>query len=167
MSMLNKALPISLLLFFIVGVTHAQAIMSQSGGMIYLDKNEDESGTLPGKRGGYFGEHPFGYGITKSFDAFMHYYVSYVTESGAYATEKKVIDKPDIYNAVMNIDKELKKQARKGEIPQSQAADRLEKVLTIAVKVRMMETTQLENVLDNAKTPEQMEDIFNNIRFEE
>lgn len=155
-----------LLLVSLVISSYSQAILNDGSGMIYLNKNQGVSTELDGKRGGYFGSHYLGEEVQNKFDQFLKLYVSYESSGGAYATEKKVIVKKDIYNSVQKLDKYFKKALRKDELSESDAKERFGHVLDVANAIRFYDTTQFELLVSTAKNPEQIEKYYKSIKFE-
>ncbi len=143
----------------------AQAILSNDGGVIYINKNQSASSELEGKRGGYFGSHALGDTIQLVYDKFLKLYVKYESEGGAYATEKKVIYKEEIYKSVTKLNKHLTKLAKKGDIPESEAKTRLGNVINSAINIRFYETSGFEDMLKVTRDLELQEKYFNQIRI--
>ncbi|MEP2772871.1 MAG: hypothetical protein ABJH05_12030 [Fulvivirga sp.] len=147
-------------------ISYSQAIINDGSGMIYLNKNESSAEDLDGKRGGYFGNHHLGDDVQKKFDRFLQLYVGYESSGGAYATEKKVIAKKDIYNSVQKLDKYFKKTVRKDEVELEDARKRMSHVLEVANAIRFYDTTQFELLVSTAKSIEQIEKYYKSIKFE-
>ena len=156
---------LSALLISTAFLSHGQAMLSDNNGIIFLNKNTANT-TLEGKRGAYFGSHYFGDDIAQKYSKFMSYYISYEEQKAAYATEKMVIAKQPIYNAVKDLDKYFKKEAKKNKIPIEEAKERFEKVLDTAIKIRFYRTTEFEALLNTAESDEEREEIFNKVRIE-
>ncbi len=156
---------LSLLLILSSLSLRSQAILSDSDGMIYLNKNTGGA-DLEGKRGAYFGSHYFGDDIAEKYSKFMSYYISYEKDNVAYATEKMVVAKKPIYSAVKDLDKYFKKEAKKNKIPMEEAKERFEKVLDTAIKIRFYRTYEFEALLETAESDEEKEEIFNKVRIE-
>jgi len=156
----------TVLIVFISITSYSQAILNDGSGMIYLNKNQGSAEQLEGKRGGYFGSHPLGENIQNKFDTFLKLYVEYQSSGGAYATEKKLIAKKDIYNSIQKLDKFFKKSVRKGDLAESEAIMRFSHVLDVANAIRFYDTTQFELLVSTAKTVEQIEKYYKSIKFE-
>jgi len=154
------------LLFFILGA-HSQAIVSNDGGVFYINKNQKSNTNLNGKRGGFHGKHHLGDTVGLAFDKFLKYYVKYESTGGAYAAEKKVIYKENIYNSVIKLDKYFKKEIRANKIPKEEAKERLGIVLNTAIAIRFYDTTDFERMLSVTKDLERKEYFFNNIKYRE
>ncbi len=142
---------------------YSQAQVSDGGGVIYINKNTAGEPTLDGKRGGYFGSHPLGDSIQVMYDKFLKMYVEYQSTGGAYASEKKIIHKEEIYNSIGNFDKYFKKMVRKDEISQSEAVRRYYLILSSAISIRYYDTSEFENILKATRDIEQKEKYFNNL----
>lgn len=142
-----------------------QAMVSNDGGVIYINKNQSISDDLEGKRGGYFGSHALGDTIQLVYDKFLKLYVKYESEGGAYATEKKVIYKEEIYKSVTKLNKHITKLAKKGEIPEKEAKTRLGNIINSAINIRFYETTGFEDLLKVTRDLELQEKYFNQIKI--
>lgn len=141
---------------------YSQAQLSTNSGIMYINKNQTSGSSLDGKRGGYFGQHYLGDTITMAYDKFLKYYVKYESTGGAYASEKKVIYKTPIYNAVQKIDKEMKKLVKTHAISREDGKNRLGAVLNSAIEIRFYDTSQFESILDqHMKDTERIERYFN------
>lgn len=163
---MKKLISITFVLLVFTLCGYSQAILNDGSGMIYLNKNQGVSTELDGKRGGYFGSHYLGEEVQNKFDQFLKLYVSYESSGGAYATEKKVIAKKDIYNSVQKLDKYFKKVVRKDELSEIDAKERFGHVLDVANAIRFYDTTQFELLVSTAKNPEQIEKYYKSIKFE-
>lgn len=156
---------LSLTILFISFTSNGQAMLSDANGIIFLNKNTVNT-SLEGKRGAYFGEHDFGDDVTIRYSKFMSYYVSYEQQKAAYATEKMVVAKKPIYNAVKDLDKYFRKEVRKNNIPMEEAKERFETILDTAIKVRFYQTDQFESLLKSADSDEDLEQIFNKVKIQ-
>lgn len=164
---MKKIILIAAVLVAIIYNTNAQAVLSNDGGMIYINKNESPDQTLEGKRGGFFGSHPLGEDIQKKYDRFLKLYVKYESSGGAYATEKQIIYKRDIYNSVNKLDRYYKKALKKSTMPIETIVDEYEHILDVANQVRFYDTKQLEMLISTAKSEEQIIKYYKSIKFEE
>lgn len=141
----------------------SQAQISNGSGVIFINKNTAEDSSLEGKRGGFFGTHSLGDSIQFAFDKFLKYYVEYESSGGAYATEKKVINKGEIYKSILELDKFYKKAVKKEEIPRADAVNRYFTVLSNAIAIRYYDTSNFENILKVTKDIGLKEQYFLNL----
>ena len=164
---MKKILLLATILVGAIFSSKAQAVLSNSGGMIYINKNESPEDALEGKRGGYFGTHPLGEDIQKKYDRFLKLYVKYETTGGAYATEKQVIFKKDIYNSINKLDRFYKKSLRKNTMSIESIVEDYEHILDVANQVRFYDTKQLEMLVSTAKSEEQIIKYYKSITFKD
>lgn len=162
--MMKLKLLIPFLVFVYSTTTFGQAQASLEGGVMYINKNQKESGSLKGKRGGFYGQHILGDTITMAYDKFLKHYVYYESTGGAYASEKKIIAKRSIYNSVLKLDKHIKKLVRIKEITREEGKSRIGAVLSKAITIRFYETSQFENILSkNMKDLNKVENYYKNL----
>ena len=159
-----------ILVALFVGVvinSNGQAVLSNDGGMIYINKNVSPEDALDGKRGGYFGSHPLGEDIQEKYDRFLKLYIKYESTGGAYATEKQIIFKKDIYNSVNKLDRYYKKALRKENMSVDSIIEEYGHILDVANQVRFYNTQQLEMLISTAKSEDQIIKYYTSIKFEE
>ncbi|MEQ8241917.1 hypothetical protein [Fulvivirga sp.] len=159
-----------MLIAILIGISfnvNAQAMLSNDAGMIFLNKNESPANALEGKRGGFYGNHPLGEAIQNKYDKFLKLYVKYESSGGAYATEKQIIFKRDIYNSINKLDRYYKKALKKNTIPIESIVEDYEHILDVANQVRFYDTNQLEMLISTAKSEEQIIKYYKSIKFEE
>jgi hypothetical protein len=153
-----------MLLWVGMGSVAAQAIASESGGGIYLYKNEsDVDESL--KRGYYVGPHILGDTITMLMNRFEKDYTYYQESSGAYKTEEKKINKPNIYFKVKKVEKNLTKEVKKGRMDEDEAYRKLKRTLSLAIKLMNYRTDQVEEDLRKLKKTDEILDYMFDLKF--
>ena len=162
-----KSITASLLFLLTSQFVNGQAMLSDGGGMIFINKNIAQEESLEGKRGAYFGTHPLGDEIQLKYDNFQKRYIKYESSGGAYATEKRVIYKRPIYSSINKIDKYFKKAHKKKSMNLDEIVKRYSHVLDVANEIRFYNTTQFEALMSTAKSEEQMIQYYESITFDE
>jgi hypothetical protein len=145
---------------------NAQAVANVGGGMTYLYKNEASEKNY-NKVGSYTRNHKLGDNITTLMDKFESEYVYYEESGGAYSVEEKKFIKPNIYLAVQRLDKYYVKAVRKDKISQEEANAIMAKVLSLAIKLKNYQTSEVEIDLEGEKDEEKITEYFMNIKFRE
>lgn len=159
-----------ILITFVVMPCAAQAVVSDSQGMMYLNKNESEPSDLGIKRGYYVGPHVLGDSITQLLNKFEEEYVYYKKTEGAYATEEKKNIKFSIYKAVHRVDDYYVKGIKKGKIDASrigEAKKNLKMILSKGIRLKSYFTVQVEEDLRKVKAPEEIILYFEKIKFKD
>ncbi len=164
---MKRTIILAALLVGVIFNSNSQAMLSNDGGMIFINKNVSPSDELEGKRGGYFGTHQLGEDIQKKYDRFLKLYVKYESTGGAYATEKQIIFKKDIYNSVNKLDRYYKKALKKNLLDVEVIREEYGHILDVANEVRFYDTKQLEMLINTAKSEDQIIKYYKSIKFEE
>lgn len=152
---------------FVSPAIRAQAIASESAGVIILNPNQNTNKGAGLKRGYYDGAHPLGEEIAEKLDEFEKSFVYYEPGYGAYAVETKVVLKKNIYNKVHLVEKDLIKQVRKKQLPLAEAGARFEKLLDKATPLIDYETLKVETDLARIKQSKDVEAYFSKIKLGE
>lgn len=79
--------------------------------------------------------------------------------------DKTVIKRPNIYYSLKKIDKNFKKKIKKSLMTNDEAKDLLLNYLNIASYLYYCDTKDIENALKKADEPEDMEKIFQRVKF--
>jgi hypothetical protein len=108
------------------------------------------------------GEHFLGETIAKKFYLLSSKYTSQETIVPGNPLTKTVIMKPVIYDAVQRIEKHLKRQVKKNEISTDSATTIMNKVLDIAINIRIVDTEKFETTLESLNNNEVRIDFFIN-----
>lgn len=162
-----KKILILLVFLSVCDLVKAQAIATESGGAIYLNKNEADV-EEEGKRGYYVGPHILGDSITEMMNKFEKEYVYYVKTGGAYSTEEKKTIKYPIYKAVHRVNKYFEKNIKKDKIDASEigeAKKELKMVLKKGIMLKDYYSTKVEEDLRKMKSPKEIIEYFEKIKF--
>lgn len=108
------------------------------------------------------GDHVLGTQIAKKMYLLQTKYTSEVELVPGNPQTKTVIAKPEIYDAVMKIEKYLRKELKKGLTTTEAATYSMNKVLDVALNVRNSNTEKLEAAIEKLDTPQQKLDLFTN-----
>lgn len=73
---------------------------------------------------------------------------------------RTIVRKPVIYDAVIKIERTLKKQVKKGEISTEVASGEFNKVLDVAINVLTAETTSFEKAITEANDVNSLTNLF-------
>jgi hypothetical protein len=106
------------------------------------------------------GNHQFGDLIAKKLYLFHEKYTSQTALAPGNPAVKTVIKKPVIYESVKHIERDLKRSAKKGEIPVSMATSELNTVLDVALNILTTDTKDFENALDSSRSTESKIELF-------
>jgi hypothetical protein len=106
------------------------------------------------------GNHPFGAEIAKKLYLFTEKYTSQVPLTPGNPAVKTVIRKPVIYESVRRIERDLKRQAKKGAIAMTAAADQLNMVLDVALNVVSVDTRSFEEAIETSSNTESKIELF-------
>jgi hypothetical protein len=98
--------------------------------------------------------------ISKKFYLFESKYTYEVSPVPGNPQSKTVIRKPVIYNAVIKIDKHLKKQLKKGDITNDNAEFVMDKVLETALCVLTIDTEEFEKSISKTSNSEALSNLF-------
>lgn len=109
---------------------------------------------------GMIGEHPFGQSVAEKLYLFESKYTYQVPIVPGNPQTRTMIRKPVIYDAVMKIERYLKKSVKKGEIPMETASADFNKVLDVALNVLTAETKDLEKDMDKTNNALSMTNLF-------
>jgi hypothetical protein len=107
-------------------------------------------------------EHPFGEIISKKFYLLDNSYKSEEAISPGNPQTKTLIKKPVIFDAVKQIDRNLKKSVKKGEMTIEEASFALNKVLDVALNVITADTKAFETALKAIKEINSKIELFTN-----
>lgn len=163
-----RLLLVALCLVTISNVAYSQAVASNSGGAIYLNKNEASNHDPSLRRGAYVGPHVMGDSLTQLLNKFETEYVYYKKGDGAYATEEKKFVKFPIYRAVHRVNDFYVKAVKKGKVDASQiitVKKDLKMVLFKGVLLKNYYTPDVEKDLKKMKDIDQIVDYFKKIEF--
>ncbi len=153
-------------LFLILSIeTYSQAQANLSGGVTYLNKNENTQGNNSKKKGFYVGPHILGDTITMLLNKFENDYVYFETLQGAYGVEEKKVIKPELYSSIKKIEKKYSKGVKKEKIASDLAYSRLKLILQKGIKLMNYNTTKVESDLKNIKSLEAAETYILNLKF--
>lgn len=155
---------IPLLFFLIPTVVNGQAVVSDGAGGIYLNKNESTSSNDK-KKGFYVGPHILGDSITLLINAFENKYVYFQETGGAYNTEEKIVNKPNIYKAVNKVRKHYEKSFKKGKVNLNMAYFKLNKVYRLGIRLWDYQTYKVEKEIKQLKTVEEIENYLFALKF--
>jgi hypothetical protein len=95
------------------------------------------------------GEHFFGDIVSRKLYLFGSKYTFEVQVVPGNPQTKTVVRKPVIYDAVIKIERFLKRSAKKGEITVETATEEFNKVLDVAINVLTSDTGSLEKAISN------------------
>jgi hypothetical protein len=105
-------------------------------------------------------EHPFGDVIAGKMYLLQDTYTYTEAPTPTSPSEKTVVLKPVVYNAVLKLNRNLKKSVKKGTIEQATATKDLDHCLDIALSISADDTADLEVWLRKAKTTEDILWVF-------
>jgi hypothetical protein len=108
------------------------------------------------------GDHFLGETIAKKRYLFDSKYTTQEVIVPGNPLTKTVIMKPVIYDAVQRIEKYLKRQLKKHEISTDSATAIMNKVLDIAINIRVVDTEKFETSLESIKNNDARIDLFIN-----
>jgi hypothetical protein len=106
------------------------------------------------------GEHVFGESISRKMYLFESRYTYQVPIVPGNPQTRTMIRKPVIYDAVMKIERYLKKSVKKGEISIETASSDFNKVLDVALNVLTAETANLEKEISKTNNVSSMTNLF-------
>lgn len=110
--------------------------------------------------------HKLGKRVAFLYDSFKETYVVKEEVVPGDPTRRTVIRKPDIYNAVRMIEKELNRQVRKEEITEEKAETELTNVLKVALAAIDSDTDSFESALqENKKDASQLLNVFHRVHL--
>lgn len=87
---------------------------------------------------------------------------TYKEMNGITKTETTVIDKTSIFNTTKKVVKYFEKAAKKGSVDLTEATQKAETVIDIALNIRFQNTYYLEEALWKVKEPEAIYDYYTN-----
>ncbi len=106
----------------------------------------------------------FGKEVAYYYELFKDAYIAKEEVVPGDPTRRTVIRKPDIFNAVMSIEKSLKKAVKKNVLSKEDSGKQFCHVLKASLAAIDSDTQSLEQVLnENRKNPEALLQIFRNI----
>ncbi|NOU46112.1 MAG: hypothetical protein HOO86_03515 [Bacteroidales bacterium] len=108
------------------------------------------------------GEHILGESIAKKLYLLDGKYTSQEAVVPGNPLTKTLISKPVIYDAVKRIEKHLKRKVKKGEMTVDSAFTIMNKVLDIALNIRVTDTEKFESELSSLNDNESRVDLFIN-----
>jgi hypothetical protein len=156
------------LLFLMPSQANAQAIANDSGGTLYLNPNDSDTGPSGFRRGAYVGPHELGEEVTNLLNSFEMKYTYYKPGGeGAYSTEERIVIKKPIYKAVKKLLDHYEKAYASGAMRQGEAATKATGLLQTGLKLLSFNTDTLEQQLKKAKKPADIEALFAKIKFQE
>ncbi len=120
---------------------------------------EEELNSIPKDM---IGEHVFGELISKKMYLFESKYTYQVPIVPGNPQTRTMIRKPVIYDAVMKIERSLKKSLKNGEITKETALSDFNKVLDVALNVLTAETENLEKDIRKTNNISSMTNLFTN-----
>ena len=155
-----------ILLFVSLGFSgSAQTFLSfDDHGVTYLFKNTVSNENYR-KTGYYIGPHVLGDTITMLLNKFESEYVYFVESDGAYSIEEKKFLKPEIYKTVTKLNKHYEKELKKNRIDERDAYNKLNRILTIGIKLKYYQTVELESKLKQIKELIKKEDYLLAVKF--
>lgn len=113
-----------------------------------------------------FRNHAFGEDFAKKMYLIEKNY-TYTTEAAPGAFSGHVmIEKPTIYQSVSKINKYYTKGVRKGTIDKTEAEQKLEHVLGVAIVLCHQESSQIEQLLEKSNDVAEMILVFDNIQVQ-
>jgi hypothetical protein len=125
----------------------AQASFTSSNGIYYfLDPKSDQ---VEGTDLQPYDE--FGQSVAKAKLKFESRYVVKSKGTGAYAVDIETVEKKRIYQAILTIDKSIRKSVEEAELSADDAARLLSQYYTIAYEIFPLKTVLLENKLKTHK----------------
>lgn len=108
----------------------------------------------------------FGKEVGCLYNAFMDMYVVKEEIVPGDPSRRTVIRKPDIYNAVRSIEKQLYKDMKSKKLTKEEASDEFANVLKIALAAIDSDTNTFEEALqDNKKDSSRLLAIFDNVKL--
>ncbi|MBP3517395.1 MAG: hypothetical protein J6K31_03095 [Parabacteroides sp.] len=110
--------------------------------------------------------HKFGKEVGYLYHVFMDMYVVKEEVVPGDPARRAVIRKPDIYNAVRSIEKQLNKEMKSNRLTKDAAADKFANVLKIALAAIDSDTSTFEKALyGNKKDSSRLLAIFDNVKL--
>ena len=106
------------------------------------------------------GEHLFGELAAKKFYLLEKQYTTQLALVPGNPQTRTVIKKPVIYDAVMRIEKDLKKKVKKGELSAEIAAVEMNKTLDVALNILTADTGEFEEAITSAKSVDGKKELF-------
>jgi hypothetical protein len=106
------------------------------------------------------GEHAFGESISRKMYLFESRYTYQVPIVPGNPQTRTMIRKPVIYDAVMKIERHLKKSVKKGEISTETATAEFNKVLDVALNLVTADTGNLEKTISKSNDAISLTDLF-------
>jgi hypothetical protein len=106
------------------------------------------------------GEHLLGDLIAKKFYLFNKFYTSEENLFPGNPATKTVIKKPVIYEAVKQIERDLKKSVKKGKTSVSEASSIMNTVLDVALNIQTEDTRDFERAIENSGNTKSKIDLF-------
>lgn len=138
------------------------SVMGQDFTFDYMEDKLDASEIFEGD----LRRHPFGQAFSEKMLLLSEAYTYQEEPTPLNPAPALNIEKLAIYNSVKKLNAYYKKSAKKGNMGQSEAKERLQKVLDIALCVRYQDTIKFEEALDNAKGTEAIAAIFEGTTLE-
>jgi hypothetical protein len=105
-------------------------------------------------------EHPFGDLIARKLYLLEDIYTYVEAPTPTSPGEKTIVKKPTIYNAVLKLNRNLKKMVKKGVMDKNTATADLNLCLDVALSISADDTNDFESELKKAKTPDQVIQVF-------
>jgi hypothetical protein len=106
------------------------------------------------------GKHPFGEKIARKDYLFYKKYLTEEELTPGNPASKIIVKKPEIYEAVKEIERDLKKSVRKNELPISTAISDYDKVLEVALTIITADTREFESELEKAESINSKLELF-------
>ncbi len=110
--------------------------------------------------------HPLGDEVAKKMVLFKDKYTYTEEASPTSPVSKTVIHKPTIFNAVQKVERSLKKGVRKDLVDTEDATKQMVSCLNVALICANLNTIEMEKRLKEAKTPEQIIEVFEAVVIE-
>lgn len=106
------------------------------------------------------GEHLLGDLVAKKIYLFNEFYTSEENLFPGNPATKTVIKKPVIYDAVKQIERDLKKSVKKGKTSVSEASSIMNTVLDVALNIQTEDTRDFERAIENTGNTKSKIDLF-------
>jgi len=104
--------------------------------------------------------HVLGETVAKKFYLFERKYTYEVPSVPGNPQSKTMVRKPIVYDAVLRVEKHLKKMVKKGETTNDEASFSMNKVLDTALSILTVDTDGFEKAISKASNNESLTNLF-------
>jgi rRNA maturation protein Nop10 len=112
-----------------------------------------------------FSPHYLGDEVARKYAVLNDLYTYTISAEVMNTGKQTVISKPAIYNAVKKLNRNYRKLIRKKEISEEEARIKVNHVLDVAISVYTQTTDALENALRQARTHDEIAEVFERVKL--